>query len=109
MFSQWGKSYKGTSKDKPILKILWTTLPKYLCCKVWLAHNKAIFKHELGNPTLVAAKAKGLLAKYIISKGIQLNIKQILSEDKQESYHQFYLIPQSIGLRMYNFITRPNL
>jgi hypothetical protein len=95
-YPHWSRLYKGTTlKDKPMYKRVWLALPKYLYWKIWIVHNKAIFKQELENPNIVAAKAKGLLAEYIKSKGRQNHGNQCLNEDEKEWLNQFQLVPSS--------------
>jgi hypothetical protein len=89
MLPAWSSSYKGTLRNKAIFKKLWNALPKYLCWKIWLTRNRAIFNQILAKPKVAMAKAKGLLAEHINSKLQLLTNVQLLDKDEEVWYEQF--------------------
>jgi hypothetical protein len=93
LFDKWCYLYKGSLKRKHTLKCLWATFPKYICWKVWLARNRAIFQQESTKPELVANKAITLLAEFINVKGFHHYEFQMLEQDevKWSGTIQYYL------------------
>jgi hypothetical protein len=47
MFTLWSRAYRGSLQEKRALKIVWNSFPKYICWKVWLAHNNVMFNQKL--------------------------------------------------------------
>jgi hypothetical protein len=46
LLGSWEKKYQGSFRNKSIFKILWISLPKYTCWKIWLAKKCSVFKEE---------------------------------------------------------------
>ena len=42
----WNSLFPGSLRKKPILKLLWNSIPKNLYWHIWLAKNRSIFKGE---------------------------------------------------------------
>jgi ribonuclease HI len=53
---------------------IWISIPKYVCWKLWLARNKQIFNNKASTPSMVAAKAKGLLLETLSSQAYKTDI-----------------------------------
>ena len=83
MFKSWHKQYRGNFQRKPLLKRVWSALPKYLCWKVWVARNAAIFQEQCDNPHRVAIKAHRLLNNYLqTKKDLNKNMQQLYQNEK---------------------------
>jgi hypothetical protein len=50
LLGNWISYYKKSFFNKPILKRIWSSLPKFVCWQVWLAQNKSIFLEEVPDP-----------------------------------------------------------
>eukprot|EP00253_Pinus_taeda_P007306 PITA_07306 len=62
MLTSWNDSYPHQIVNKSILHKVWTTAPKYVCWKIWLAWNETIFNNiELPAVKVVEQEKKLLL------------------------------------------------
>jgi hypothetical protein len=68
MLSNWKSYYRGSFKRKPLFRDLFKAFPKYICWKIWLSQNRAIFSNLHSPPYLVAKKSIALLAELFLSK-----------------------------------------
>jgi len=55
MFTSWKENYPHQIANKSIWNKVWTTVPKYICWKIWLAWNEAIFNNT-EQPAMKVAK-----------------------------------------------------
>jgi hypothetical protein len=53
--------------NKPTFKNIWLSLPKFICEKIWLAHNRALFSQEKSFPSSGGKKAFGILVEHLNS------------------------------------------
>ena len=76
----WNKQFPGNLKKKPNLKRLWNTIPKNLCCQLWFARNRAIFKGDKVIPNRIVSKTVGMISEKLASKGIDYPDSKDLSK-----------------------------
>ena len=60
-------------RDKPMWKQFWLELPKYICSKIWLSRNRAIFRNTFPTPIQVVGQPKGLLLETLKASGKNLD------------------------------------
>jgi hypothetical protein len=68
----WDKYYRGSFKNKPVLKQIWRAMPKFICWKIRLTRNKNKNQGTVSPPQTVAAKAKLLLSESMNSKPLKI-------------------------------------
>jgi ribonuclease HI len=68
----WDKYYRGSFKDKPVLKRIWRAMPKFICWQIWLTRNNFFFQGTVSPPQTVAAKEKLLLSESMNSKSLKI-------------------------------------
>jgi hypothetical protein len=68
----WDKYYRGSFKDKPVLKQVWWVLAKFLCWQIWKTRNRKNFQGKITPPQTVAAKEKLLLSEAICSRPMKI-------------------------------------
>jgi hypothetical protein len=68
----WDKYYRGSFKDKPVLKRMWRALAKFICWQIWKTRNRKIFQGKATPPQTVVAKAKLLLSESINSRPLKI-------------------------------------
>jgi hypothetical protein len=65
LLQNWKSRYKGSLKNKATFQRIWTTLPKYVSWKIWLARNKALFVGDLNLPASTANRVVSLLSEHL--------------------------------------------
>jgi hypothetical protein len=116
MIGKWSKVYKGSFSNKPTFHRVWKASIKFVCWKIWLARNKAIFKNKMIPPPFVVAHVMGQLGEYLTSRRIKvekieqlekeeelwmskMNVKICLSSKRtQRSFWQLQASPQEYNL-----------
>jgi ribonuclease HI len=73
LFTTWKDCYPSLSM-KTLWARVWISIPKYVCWKLWLARNEQIFNNTAWTPSMVAAKAKGLLLETLSSQNHKTDI-----------------------------------
>ena len=61
LFTSLKSRYPSPMRDKPMWKQFWLELPKYICSKIWLSRNRAIFSNNFPARIQVIEQPKGLL------------------------------------------------
>ena len=76
---------------------IWMALPKYLCWKIQIDMNKAIFNSKIIPSIRTAIKAKQLMVEAMVSRGIVGLYHEILSSKERHQVNDFLLgsTPQS--------------
>ena len=76
----WSKQFPGSLIKKPILSRLWISIPKNLCCKLWIARNKSIFNEQEVVPTHIVSKMVGMITEKFSSNDISFPDDENISE-----------------------------
>jgi len=71
ILGNWDKYYRGSFKDKPVLKWVWRALENFLCWQIWKTRNRKNFQGNITPPQKVEAKAKILLSEAISSRPLK--------------------------------------
>lgn len=61
LFEVWQDQYPRGLKYKSLWKWIWSSIPKFICWKIWHTRNDLIFNNTAHTPQTVVAKAKAYL------------------------------------------------
>jgi len=83
MVSRWPHLYPHDLSKKPLIKITWMWIPKFLSWKIWLERNNRLFREESRVPAQVAIKARVMLTETLNIKAPKSNTAPLSNEEDQ--------------------------
>jgi hypothetical protein len=68
----WEIYYQGSFHREPIFKILWKSMPKFVCWNIWIARNRLIFQAKMSQCQSVSCKSIAQLIEVMKTKNMSI-------------------------------------